>query len=138
MEHNRIRKIVDIIKWFNRQKPITLGFITSMSCFIMIITLNNYAISDIGIEQVLKFSLAMCSLVFFMSWLIFYQEEKSSNIFKEIDELYYRAKKVKTKGEIIILESDYRILRKKADNQGHYALLNTVKGILETKKEFVK
>ncbi len=126
-----------MIKWFNRQKPITLGFITAITSSIAgLMFLHYVGIIGITVNSV-KFVGVMFTFVLFFSWLLFHQGEKSSDIFKEIDELYYRAKKVKTKTELLEVTSDYIDLRNRADNQGHYAQLNIIKGIVETKKEYL-
>ena len=128
---------MDTIKWINRQKPITLAFITGISCEIMIIILSYFTDAVFKLNDVLKLSSAMSLLIFFVSWALFYMGERSSFMFEEIDELYYRAKKVKTEVELLKVNSDYIDLRNKAEHSGHYARLNTVKAILETKKEYL-
>lgn len=124
-------------KWLNKQKPITLGFITGSICFITCYIMSYF--TEVGFEQidVIKFCGTIGVLMFFMSWGLFSIGEKSSKIFDEITELYIRAKKAKTKTEMIILESDYRILRKKCQHQGHYAKMNEIWQIIETKKGFL-
>lgn len=127
---------MDILRWFNRQKPITLGFITAITCFIIMILLSSFTVTGLSTEEILKLDLSISTLVFFLSFLMFYQGEKSSIIFKEIDELYYLAKKAKTKTELLKANGDYIDLRNRAEHSGHYAKLNVVKAVLETKKEF--
>ena len=83
-------------KWFNKQKPITLGFITAVTVFIMIILLNFFTPLFKEVVQLLKFSFTMSLLTFFMFWALFYTAEKSSIIFDEINSLFISAKKVKT------------------------------------------
>lgn len=124
-------------KWLNKQKPITLGFITAMLVFILLGVLAQFVEEVINLEQIIKFNLAVSVLMFFMSWLLFSMGEKSSIIFDEITELYTRAKKAKTKTEMIIVESDYRILRKKCQHQNHYTRMNEIWQIIETKNEFL-
>lgn len=126
-----------MIKWMNKQKPITLGFITGVSCFVMGITLSCFIDVPFDLVKALKLVGFMSIVMFFVSWMMFYQGERSNRIFKEIDELYYSAKKVKTKTELTKIIKEYNNLREKADNQGHYAQLNIVKGILETKQEYL-
>jgi len=75
--------------------------------------------------------------MFFVSWSLFYMGESSANVFDEIESLYFRAKKAKTKGEIIILETDYRLLREKCQHQNHYAKMNEIWQIIDTKKELL-
>mgnify|MGYP003435149025 CR=1 FL=1 len=121
----------------NKQKPLTLGFVTGMSCFIIGTILSCFIDTPFDLVKALKLVGFMSTIVFFLSWLMFYQGERSSRIFKEIDELYYSAKKVKTKAELTKLIKEYNNLRERADNQGHYAQLNIVKGVLETKQEYL-
>ena len=128
---------MDTIKWINRQKPITLAFITGISCEIMIIILSYFTDAVFKLNDVLKLSSAMSLLIFFVSWALFYMGERSSFMFEEIDALYWRAKKIKTVDELLEVNSDYIDLRNKAEHSGHYARLNTVKAILETKKEYL-
>ena len=124
-------------KWLNKQKPITLGFITAITCYMSCYMMSCYTETEFKQLTVLKFCGSISLLVFFMSWMMFYQGEKSSKIFKEIDELYYSAKKVKTKTELTKVIKEYNNLRERADDQGHYAQLNIVKGVLETKQEYL-
>lgn len=124
-------------KWFNKQKPTTLAYITALSCFVLTFLMSYFTENVFTLEAVFKFSFAVFCFTFFLSWMMFYQGERSGKIFDEIDELQNRAKKIKTKTELIILESDYRLLRKRADNQGHYSRLNFIKGIIDTKKEYL-
>ena len=128
---------MDTIKWFNGQKPITLAFITAITCEVMIITLSYFTDTVFKLNDVLKFSGAISLLMFFVSWALFYMGERSSFMFEEIDALYWRAKKIKTVDELLEVNSDYIDLRNKAEHSGHYARLNTVKAILETKKEYL-
>jgi len=68
-------------KWFNKQKPITLGFITGISCFILGFTLMMLADENIlGYKNNLKISFLLSVLMFFMSWLLFSIGKKSSII----------------------------------------------------------
>ena len=126
-----------MIKWMNKQKPLTLGFITGISSFIVCYVMSYFTEVDFKQTDVLKFCGSISILVFFVSWMMFYQGERSSLIFEEIDDLQNRAKKAKTKTELTILIKEYNDLRQKADNQGHYAQLNIIKGILETKKDYL-
>lgn len=121
----------------NRQKPLTLGFITGINCFVIGMLFSYY--SDLQFDLVVSLKLIgfLSTIMFFVSWMTFYQGERSSRIFKEIDELYYSAKKVKTRKELTKVIKEYNNLREKADNQGHYANLNIVKGVLETKQEYL-
>lgn len=128
---------MDILKWFNRQKPITLGFITAITCGIMIIILSYFTDRVFKLNDILKLSGAMSLLMFFMSWALFYQGERSSKVFEEIDALLIRAKKAKTEKELLEVNNDYIDLRNRAEHSGHYAQLNIVKAILETKREFI-
>ena len=82
-----------MIKWMNKQKPLTLGFVTGISSFIVCYVMSYFTEVDFKQTDVLKFCGSISILVFFVSWLMFYQGERSSRIFKEIDELYYSAKK---------------------------------------------
>ena len=127
---------MDTIKWFNGQKPITLAFITAITCEVMIITLSYFTDTVFKLNDVLKFSGAISLLMFFVSWALFYMGERSSFMFEEIDALYWRAKKIKTVDELLEVNSDYIDLRNKVEHSGHYAQLNIIKAILETKKEF--
>lgn len=124
-------------KWLNKQKPITLGFITAVTAFITCYIMSYF--TEVVFEQltVIKFCGAISLLMFLMSWSLFAMGESSSKIFDEIDLLFISAKKTKTKGELIILESDYRILRKKCQHQNHYAKMNEIWQIIQTKKEFI-
>ncbi len=124
-------------KWFNKQKPLTLGFITGISCFIIGVIFSYFIDAPFDLIKSLKFIGIMSTVMFLMAWGSFSMGEKSSIIFDEIESLYFRAKKAKTKTELIVLESDYRVLRKKAQHQGHYTQLNTIIEIIELKKEFL-
>lgn len=126
-----------MIKWMNKQKPITLGFVTAVTSFTIGMVFSYYASLDFNFLYSLKLVGFLSGVSFFISWAMFYQGERSSKIFKEIDELYYSAKKVKTKTELTKVIREYNNLREKADNQGHYANLNIVKGVLETKQEYL-
>lgn len=126
-----------MIKWINKQKPITLGFITGISCFVIGVAFSYFTDIPFDLIKSLKLVGFLSSVMFLVSWVMFYQGERSSRIFKEIDELYYSAKKVKTKTELTKVIREYNNLREKADNQGHYANLNIVKGVLETKQEYL-
>lgn len=124
-------------KWFNKQKPITLGFITGISCFLSCYIMSYFTEVDFKQVIVIKLCGVIGTLTFFMSWLLFYMGEKSMEVFDEIESLYFHAKKAKTKGELIILESDYRVLRNKCQHQNHYAKMNEIWQILQTKREFL-
>ena len=126
-----------MIKWMNKQKPLTLGFITGISCLIIGVVFSYFIDTPFDLLKALKLVGFLSTVMFFVSWMMFYQGERASRIFKEIDELYYSAKKVKTKTELTKVIKEYNNLREKADNQGHYAQLNIVKGILETKKDYL-
>ncbi len=121
----------------NKQKPLTLGFITGITCFIVGIILSYFIDTPLNLVKALKLVGFMSTVMFFVSWTMFYQGERSSLIFEEIDDLQNHAKKVKTKTELTKAIKEYNNLREKADNQGHYAQLNIIKGILETKKEYL-
>jgi hypothetical protein len=121
----------------NKQKPLTLGFITGISCLIIGVVFSYFIDTPFDLINSLKLVGFLSSVMFLVSWAMFYQGERSSRIFKEIDELYYSAKKVKTKTELTKVIKEYNNLREKADNQGHYAQLNIVKGVLETKQEYL-
>lgn len=124
-------------KWLNRQKPITLGLITGILCFTTCYILSYFTQGAFEQIPVLKFCGAIGILMFFMGWALFYMGESSVKVFDEIETLYFRAKKAKTKGELIILESDYRILRKKCQHQNHYYKMNEIWQIISTKKEYL-
>jgi hypothetical protein len=126
-----------MIKWMNKQKPLTLGFITGISCLIVGVVFSYFIDTPFDLINSLKLVGFLSSVMFLVSWAMFYQGERSSRIFKEIDELYYSAKKVKTKTELTKIIKEYNNLRERADNQGHYAQLNIVKGVLETKQEYL-
>jgi len=126
-----------MIKWFNKQKPVTLAFITALTTSIMILVLSQLALIDLNDLEFIKFNLAISFLMFFLSWLMFHQAESSSKVFEEIDILYFSAKKAKTKEELTETENKYKELRKKCQHQGHYALMKTIHVILETKKEYL-
>lgn len=121
----------------NKQKPITLGFITAVTSFTIGMVFSYFIDIPFDLIKSLKLVGFLSSVMFLVSWAMFYQGERSSRIFKEIDELYYSAKKVKTKTELTKVIREYNNLREKADNQGHYANLNIVKGVLETKQEYL-
>jgi hypothetical protein len=127
-----------MIKWFNKQKPVTIAFITAITVFVLNLILIEFLLIDLNTLQFIKFNLAMSSLIFYLSWLMNCQVESSIKVFKEIDLLYFSAKKIKTKEEIIEVEEKYKELRKKCQNQGHYALMKQIYEILETKKEYIK
>jgi len=124
-------------KWFNKQKPITLGFITGFTCFIICYVMSYFTETIIKPITVIKFCSVISILIFFMAWSLFYTAESSWKIFDEISELYFRAKKAKTKEEIITIETDYRLLRKKCQHQNHYYKMNEVWQIIDTKKELL-
>jgi len=126
-----------MIKWINKQKPLTLGFITGINCFVIGMLFSYYSDLQFDLVAYLKLVGFLSTIMFFVSWMMFYQGERSSRIFKEIDELYYSAKKVKTKTELTKAIKEYNNLREKAGNQGHYSQLNIVKGVLETKQEYL-
>jgi len=126
-------------KWFNKQKPLTLAFITGITAFLLCLSMSYFLIdNNFGKLEVLTFSTVISLLGFFISWLMLNMIESSIKVFDEISELYFRAKKIKTKADIIIIESDYRTLRKKAQHQGHYYKLNEIYQIIDTKKEYIK
>ena len=124
-------------KWLNKQKPITLGFIMAILGSILVYVLSYFTEPVFEQISVLKMCGAIGCLMFFMSWGLFSMAESSLKVFKEIDDLQNRAKKIKTKTELTELIKEYNDLRQKSYNQGHYSQLNTIKGILETKKEFL-
>lgn len=126
-----------MIKWFNKQKTITLGFIMGISCGVMVLILNSFMEGVIEWKITLKLSGAISILMFFMAWLLFSMGESSSKVFEEIELLYFRAKKAKTKEELIILETDYRLLRKKCQHQNHYYKMNEIWQVIDTKKELL-
>ena len=124
-------------KWFNKQKPITLGFITAISAFIMCFTMLKYfSISGYDLALI-KASGAICTIMFFLSWMMFSSADSSQKVFKEIESLYFRAKKAKTKEDLTDLENIYIILRKKCQHQNHYYKMNEIWQIITTKKEFL-
>jgi sensor histidine kinase YesM len=126
-----------MVKWMNKQKPLTLGFITGISCFIIGVVFSYFIDTPFDLINSLKLVGFLSSVMFLVSWGMFYQGERASRIFKEIDELYYSAKNVKTKTELTKIIKEYNNLKERADNQGHYAQLNIVKGVLETKQEYL-
>lgn len=125
-------------KWLNKQKPITLGFITAISCGIAVLILTSFVEEGIEWKSSLKLSGAASILMFFMAWLLFYMGESSMKVFEEIESLYFRAKKVKTKEELMSIGIDYRLLRKKCQHQNHYYKMNEIWQIIETKKEYIE
>ena len=127
-----------MIKWFNKQKPATIAFITATTIFILILVLSQFALIDLTNLQIVKFSGTVSLLIFFISWLMIYQVDSSIKIFKEIDLLYFSAKKAKTREEIVEVEDKHIELRKKCQHQGHYTLMKQIYEILETKKEYLK
>lgn len=129
---------MNINKWFNKQKPITLGFISAVTGFIICYIMSYF--TEVVFEQiaVIKFCGAISLLMFFMSWLLFSMGEKSSIIFDEINSLFISAKKVKTKEQLETVEDTYKILRRRCQHQNHYSKMNEIWQIIQTKKEYIE
>lgn len=124
-------------KWFNKQKPITLGFITAVLCTAMMYFLSYLTEAVFDQKTIFKLCGGIGCLMFFMSWGLFSMAKISEKTFDDILDLYISAKKAKTKEQLETVEETYKILRTKCQHQNHYSKMNEIWQIIQTKKEFL-
>ena len=83
-------------------------------------------------------SFCFASVLSLMMYLMLRVGDRSEKVWKEIEALEISAKKAKTKEELNTVIETYRTVRKNCGHSGHYAEMNKIYGIIETKQEFIK
>ena len=77
-------------------------------------------------------------IVSFIVWGTLSMADSSMKVWKKIEALEISAKKAKTKEELNTVIETYRTVRRNCQHNLHYAEMNKIYAIIETKQEFIK